>query len=94
MLLVCDVFQVLFHLTQFTSAALNPRRPCSPLVSGTKPSRPQQGTTSQNEGDFEMCSHSLNTVSIITEGSCDFIRRLTVILIVAFVLFSGPKQLQ
>ncbi|XP_069692534.1 ATP-dependent zinc metalloprotease YME1L [Periplaneta americana] len=54
--------QVLFHLTQFTSAALNSRRSCSPLSPGTKSNRPQQCTLSQNE-DFDIiCSHSLNTV--------------------------------
>lgn len=54
--------QVLFHLTQLTSAALNPRRPCSPRTSGTAPSRSQQGTSSQNDGDIEIiCSDSLNT---------------------------------
>ncbi|KAJ4443854.1 ATP-dependent zinc metalloprotease yme1l [Periplaneta americana] len=57
-----DIFQVLFHLTQFTSAALNSRRSCSPLSPGTKSNRPQQCTLSQNE-DFDIiCSHSLNTV--------------------------------
>lgn len=67
---------MLFHLTQLTSAALNPRRPCSPLVSGTISSRPHQGTAPQNEGDFDiMCSHSLNTVSIIAGYSCDYIIR-------------------
>ncbi|XP_023708046.1 ATP-dependent zinc metalloprotease YME1L isoform X2 [Cryptotermes secundus] len=54
--------QVLFHLTQLTSAALNPRRPCSPLASGTKSSRPQQGAAPQTDGDVDIiCSHSLNT---------------------------------
>ncbi|PSN53594.1 hypothetical protein C0J52_00920 [Blattella germanica] len=54
--------QVLFHLTQLTSAALNPRRPCSPRASGTVPNRQQQATVSQNEGDIEIiCSESLNT---------------------------------
>jgi len=54
--------QVLFHLTQLTSATLNPRRPCSPLATATKSSRSQQGPGSQTEGDFDIiCPQSLNT---------------------------------
>jgi hypothetical protein len=74
MLLVCTVFQVLFHLTQLTSATLNPRRPCSPLASATKSSRPQQGSGSQTEGDFDIiCPQSLNTVGIFIGFAYDYI---------------------
>lgn len=93
LLLVCTVFQVLFHLTQLTSATLNPRRPCSPLASATKTSRSQQGPGSQTEGDFDIiCPQSLNTVGIFIESACDCIIKQRICDV--FVLFSGCKQLQ
>ena len=91
-LLVCTVFQVLFHLTQLTSATLNPRRPCSPLASATKSSR-SQGPGSHTEGDFDIiCPQSLNTVGILVESACDCIIKRRICDV--FVLFSGCKQLQ
>ncbi|KAJ9590029.1 hypothetical protein L9F63_016845, partial [Diploptera punctata] len=72
--------QVLFHLTQLTSAAFNPRRPCSPRATGTALSRSQQSTSSQNDADIEIiCSDSLNTaVNNCTEFTLEYLPKVKI----------------